>query len=242
MSISTAATPLLQARQLGRRYRQGTLEVEALKGVDLDVMAGEFVALVGPSGSGKTTLLNLMGALDKPSEGSLRLAGQDIGLLPAKQAAHLRLHRIGFVFQDCNLLPVLSALENVEYVMLLQGVPASERRTRALDALQQLGLGDCTHRRPAQLSGGQQQRVAIARAIAARPLLVLADEPTAHLDSQTGALLMQLMRELNRRAGVTFVVSTHDHLVLDYACRVMRLKDGRLQADDRAGEGIGEAA
>lgn len=242
MSMTTTPTPLLLARQLGRRYKQGTQEVSALEGVDLDVMSGEFVALVGPSGSGKTTLLNLMGALDKPSHGSVRLAGEELAALSARQSAHLRLHRIGFVFQDSNLLPVLSALENVEYVMMLQGVPAPDRRRRALDALQQLGLEACAHRRPAQLSGGQQQRVAIARAIAAQPLLVLADEPTAHLDSQTGASLMQLMRELNRRFGVTFVVSTHDHLVLDYASRVVRLKDGRLQADERVGEALGEAA
>lgn len=218
----------VRTERLTRIYRQDSIEVAALKDVDLEIAAGEFIALVGPSGSGKSTLLNLLGGLDRPTSGHLWVAGQDLSALGARALADLRLRRIGFVFQEYNLIPVLSAIENVEYVMLLQGVPDGERRRRALAVLGEVGLAGLEDRRPGQLSGGQQQRVAVARAIVAEPALVLADEPTANLDSKTGGALMDLMRRLNETKGVTFVFSTHDPMVMERARRLVRLKDGRI--------------
>lgn len=218
----------VRTEKLTRIYRQDSIEVNALKDVDLEIAPGEFVALVGPSGSGKSTLLNLMGGLDRPTSGHVWIAGQDIGTLNGRELADVRLRRIGFVFQEYNLIPVLSAIENVEYVMLLQGVPDDERRRRARAVLADVGLAGMEDRRPGELSGGQQQRVAVARAIAAEPTLVLADEPTANLDSATGASLIDLMRQLNSDKGITFVFSTHDPMVMERARRKIKLKDGRV--------------
>ena len=217
---------------VSRIYRQGNVAVNALSGIDLEIRKGDFAVLVGPSGSGKTTLLNLIGGLDTPSEGRIEVDGTEIGSMSRSQLSEVRLHKIGFVFQEFNLIPVLSALENVEFVMLLQGVPEAQRRERASTLLQELGLQGMGHRRPNELSGGQQQRVAVARAIAAEPIIVLPDEPTANLDSTAGAALMDLMRRLNEDKGVTFVFSTHDPMVVERARRVIRLRDGRIETDE----------
>ncbi|MBF5008685.1 ABC transporter ATP-binding protein [Burkholderia pseudomultivorans] len=218
---------------VSRLYRQGAAEVHALQQIDLEIRRGEFVVLVGPSGSGKTTLLNMIGGLDSPTTGRVWVEGTEISSLGKGALSAMRLRQIGFVFQEFNLIPVLSALENIEFVMLLQGVPQAERRARACALLEDLGLKGLEHRRPQQLSGGQQQRVAVARAIAAEPVIVLPDEPTANLDSKAGAALMDMMKALNERRGVTFVFSTHDPMVVERARRVIRLCDGRIEADDR---------
>lgn len=228
MERATAAAILVDVRALTKTYQQSAVKVDVLRGVDLSICSGEFAAIVGPSGSGKTTLLNLIGALDRPSSGSIHLAGAAISSESGARLAQLRLHKIGFVFQDFNLLPVLSAIENVEYVLLLQGIPAMERRKRANEVLIQLGLDGCQHRRPAQLSGGQQQRVAVARALAGNPLLILADEPTANLDSATGEALLATMKQLNVEQGTTFLFSTHDSMVMRHASRIIALKDGQI--------------
>lgn len=204
------------------------MPVEALRGVDLSVGDREFLALVGPSGSGKTTLLNLIGGLDRPTEGRIFVEEKETTGLSSSELAELRLKRIGFVFQEYNLIQVLSAIENVEYVMLLQGVKERERRERALAILKEVGLEGLENRRPRDLSGGQQQRVAVARAIVSEPAIVLADEPTANLDSATGAALLDLMKELNEKKGVTFIFSTHDPMVMERARRIVRLKDGMI--------------
>jgi putative ABC transport system ATP-binding protein len=214
-------------------YRHDSVVVQALAGIDLEIHKGDFAVLVGPSGSGKTTLLNLIGGLDSPTSGRIWVAGTEIGRLRKAELAQIRLHKIGFVFQEFNLIPVLSALENVEFVMLLQGIPEGTRRTRAAALLNELGLEGMEGRRPNELSGGQQQRVAVARAIAAEPIIVLPDEPTANLDSKAGGALMDLMRHLNQDKGVTFVFSTHDPMVVERARRVIRLKDGAVEADER---------
>lgn len=218
---------------VSRLYRQGADDVHALQEIDLEIRRGEFVVLVGPSGSGKTTLLNMIGGLDSPTKGRVWVEGTEIGSLGKGALSTIRLRQIGFVFQEFNLIPVLSALENIEFVMLLQGVPQAERRARARALLEDLGLGGLEYRRPQQLSGGQQQRVAVARAIAAEPAIVLPDEPTANLDSTAGAALMDMMKALNERRGITFVFSTHDPMVVERARRVIRLRDGRIEADDR---------
>lgn len=219
---------LFSVRNLRKTYRVGEVETHALRGVDLDVSNGEFTAIAGPSGSGKSTLLHLMGALDSPSEGEVRLAGQRIDRLPRRKAAHLRLARLGFVFQAYNLIPVMSALENAAFVLELQGVPRKEREARAREALGLLAMEGLEDRMPNQLSGGQQQRVAVARAITSRPDIVLADEPTANLDGTTGQALIDLMRRLNQEQGVTFVFSTHDPRLLSHVRRIVRLEDGRV--------------
>lgn len=218
----------VRAEKLTRIYRQDSIEVTALKDIDLDIAAGEFIALVGPSGSGKSTLLNLLGGLDHPTSGRLWVEDRELGTMSARELADMRLRRIGFVFQEYNLIPVLSAIENVEYVMLLQGVADQERRSRALAVLAEVGLTGLENRRPGELSGGQQQRVAVARAIVAEPALVLADEPTANLDSVTGAALMDMMHRLNETKGITFVFSTHDQMVMERARRLVHLRDGRV--------------
>ena len=224
---------VVSLRGVTRVYQHDGQPVRALDGIDLDIARGDFAVLVGPSGSGKTTLLNLIGGLDTPSAGHIRVSGTEIGGMSRAARSELRLHRIGFVFQEFNLIPVLSALENVEFVMLLQGRPEAERRARSMALLKELGLEGMEHRRPAELSGGQQQRVAVARAIAAEPVIVLPDEPTANLDSKAGAALMDLMRRLNEDKGLTFVFSTHDPMVVERARRVIRLRDGRVEADER---------
>jgi putative ABC transport system ATP-binding protein len=222
------AGAVVRLERVSRIYRHGDIEVRALQDVDLEIRRGDFAALVGPSGSGKTTLLNIIGGLDTPTSGRVWIGDTEITRLSAAKLAEVRLRQIGFVFQEYNLIPVLSALENVEYVMLLQGVPEDERQRRALALLKELGLEGMEHRRPAELSGGQQQRVAVARAIVSEPLIVLPDEPTANLDSAAGAALLDLMRSLNERKGVTFIFSTHDPLVMQRARRIIRMRDGRI--------------
>jgi putative ABC transport system ATP-binding protein len=229
----TDSTHIVECRGVKKIYHQGKVEVVALNGIELSVERGGFMALAGPSGSGKTTLLNLIGGLDSPDEGSISLDGNRLEDLTPARLADLRLHRIGFVFQAYNLIPVLSALENVEFGMLLQGVAVEERRQRATDILDDVGLTGKYHRRPAELSGGQQQRVAVARAIVSNPAVVLADEPTANLDSNTGRGLLELMREMNAKRQVTFIFSTHDEMVMDYARRRVLLRDGRIVEDQR---------
>jgi len=221
----------VQAQQVTKVYRQDRVAVEALKDVDLNIAESEFLALVGPSGSGKSTLLNLIGGLDRPTTGRLWIGDRELGGLSRRELSQLRRVSIGFVFQQFNLIPVLSALENVEYVMLLQGVEDAERRRRARAMLAEVGLKGLEERRPGELSGGQQQRVAVARAIVAEPALVLADEPTANLDSTTGQALIELMRQLNTEKGTTFVFSTHDPMVMAHARRLVRLRDGQVAED-----------
>lgn len=213
-------------------YRQGDLEVTGLDHVNLEIEEGGFVCLSAPSGGGKTTLLNAIGGLDTPDSGEIWVDGSRIDDLGKGERASLRLQKIGFVFQAYNLIPVLTARENVEFVMEVQAVPADERRKRSLEILDVVGLGGLGDRRPAQMSGGQQQRVAVARAIASRPALVLADEPTANLDSQTADQLMELFVELNDHHETTFVIATHDQRVMGYARRVVRMLDGRIVGED----------
>jgi putative ABC transport system ATP-binding protein len=222
---------VLMARGVTKTFQSGRQEVRALRGVDLVVERGEFLALVGPSGSGKTTLLNLVGALDVPTSGDLVVLGRRIADLTRQQRADLRLRSIGFVFQAYNLVPVLTAAENVEFVLELQGL-ASQARERAREVLQEVGLADLADRRPTELSGGQQQRVAVARAVAARPALVLADEPTANLDGENAEVLMHMMRDLRDRHGMTFLFSTHDPRVVAHAVRKVTLVDGRVARDE----------
>ncbi len=225
------ADPIVQVRDLVRTYQQGQIEVQALRGVDLDIAPGEFTALMGPSGSGKTTLLNQVGALDTPSSGSVRIDGQELVGLDKIARSNLRLNRIGFVFQAYNLIPVLSAYENAEFVLMMRGIGAEERRERVMRTLASVGLEGMEHRLPSELSGGQQQRVAVARAIVGEPALVLADEPTANLDSKTGDALLDLMRKLNSEQGITFVFATHDPKVMEAARRVVTLVDGNISED-----------
>ncbi len=230
--MSEGAEEVIRTEALSKVYREGEVEVRALREVSLGIERGEFTAIAGPSGSGKSTLLNLMGGLDRPSSGSVALAGRSIVAMSGNELSDFRRDRVGFIFQSFNLIPVLTAIENVEYVMLLQGVEASERRRRANEILAEVGLEGLEGRRPPQLSGGQQQRVAVARAIVSRPDIILADEPTANLDSAAGSALLDLMRGLNRSRGTTFVFSTHDRMIMDRARRLMVLKDGRIDRDE----------
>ncbi len=219
-------------RRLSKTYQQDAIEVHALSEVDLDVPEGDFVCLSGPSGSGKTTLLNLIGGLDAPTSGEIIMAGQRVDLMSQAELASMRLKHLGFVFQAYNLIPVLTAQENVEFVMQLQGMDRKERRARARAILKEVGLEGLENRRPAQLSGGQQQRVAVARAIVSGPSLVLADEPTANLDSYNGEMLLELMRKMNEERAVTFILATHEQLVMDHARRLIHLHDGRIVSDE----------
>jgi putative ABC transport system ATP-binding protein len=223
---------IVQCIGINKTYRQGQVTVQALKGVSLQIDKGEFLAVAGPSGSGKTTLLNMIGGLDLLDSGSIVVDGEALESLSPSRLADLRLHKIGFVFQAYNLIPVLSAIENVEYVMLLQGLPLAERRAKSRDILDEVGLEGKYHRRPAELSGGQQQRVAVARAIVSNPAIVLADEPTANLDSKTGQGLLEMMKQMNSEKQITFIFSTHDRMVMEYARRLVKLKDGRLVDDE----------
>ena len=218
-------------RNVSKVYRQDSVAVQALTGINLEIPRLDFVCLSGPSGSGKSTLLNLIGGLDKPSSGEIAVDGQRVDRMERDALAELRLRRIGFVFQAYNLIPVLTARENVEFVMQLQGVPAPERGAKARDILKEVGLDGLEDRRPAELSGGQQQRVAVARAIVSEPSLVLADEPTANLDSRTAENLMQLLRHMNQEHGVTFIFSTHDRQVMEFSRRLITLRDGRIVED-----------
>ncbi|MCB9740952.1 MAG: ABC transporter ATP-binding protein [Deltaproteobacteria bacterium] len=225
--------PIAELRDVHKTYRQGAVEVHALRGLSLAIEPGEFVAISGPSGSGKSTALNLLGGLDAPTSGRVLVEGQDLGQIGRRRLAALRRDRIGFVFQAYNLVPVLTAAENAEMVLALQGVGAAERRERVARLLAEVGLAGMEDRRPDELSGGQQQRVAIARAIAAEPAVVLADEPTANVDSETAAMLLDLMGRLNAERGVTFVFSTHDPRVMERARRLVRLVDGAVESDVR---------
>ena len=223
----------ISCRELCKTFHQGGETITALDHVSLDIDEGSFVCLSGPSGSGKTTLLNALGGLDTPDSGGITIGGKRLDGLSRGELADLRLHNIGFVFQAYNLITVLTARENVEFIMQVQGVPAGERRVLATRVLEEVGLGGLEGRRPAELSGGQQQRVAVARAIATRPALVLADEPTANLDSRSGAQLMGLFEALNKERGVTFVISTHDTRVMGYARRLIGMRDGLVVSDER---------
>ena len=224
---------MVQCENVKKTYRQGRIAVEALRGISLAIPQGGFVALAGPSGSGKTTLLNLIGGLDSPDSGEIQVDGLRLSQLTPAQLAELRLRKIGFVFQAFNLIPVLSALENVEYVMLLQGVAAAQRRQRAQTILDEVGLTGEYHRRPAELSGGQQQRVAVARAIVSQPAIVLADEPTANLDAKNSHNILQTMQSLNTKLETTFIFATHDEKVIGYLKRKISLDDGKVAGDER---------
>ncbi len=224
---------VIVTRGIEKVYNPEKVPVHALNGVDLEIQEGEFTAIVGPSGSGKTTLLNIIGGLDRPTEGYVEVGGQDISRLSDNELIDFRKNHIGFVFQAYNLIPVLTARENVEFVMLLQNRSREERQQRVLELLRAVGLEDKIDKRPSELSGGQQQRVAVARALAPKPAFILADEPTASLDSTSTANLLDLMAELNRREKVTFIFSTHDQRVIDRARRVVTLVDGAVDSDEQ---------
>lgn len=228
-----SAGALFQARGLAKAYRQGDRLVEALRGVDLEVGAGEFVVIAGPSGCGKTTLLNLLAGLDEADRGQVEFAGIDLAARTEAERTLLRRQKLGFVFQSFNLVPVLSAFENVEYGLWLVGVEKAERKRRVASMLHSVGLGDHGQRRPSQLSGGERQRVALARALVHEPLAVLADEPTASLDSRTGGAIVDLFARLNAERGTTFLLATHDAAIIERAPRQVRLHDGRVVEDER---------
>ena len=232
MTEQETGAPVIYTDQVVRRFGEGAALVTAVGGVSLTVESGEFAALVGPSGSGKSTLLNLIGGLDEPDEGHIALAGMNLTSMSSAEMSDFRRDHIGFIFQSYNLIPVLSAAENIEYIMLLQGLAARDRRKRVDEMLKMVGLDGLGHRRPAELSGGQQQRVAVARAMASSPDIILADEPTANLDSKTGVALLETMRELNENQGVTFLFSTHDQKIIERARRLVWLEDGMITKDE----------
>lgn len=223
---------IVRLESVSKLYRQGKLEVRAVDNVSLEIDTGGFCALCGPSGSGKTTILNMIGGLDEPSSGKVFLENHDLARLSRTEVARIRRDRIGFVFQAYNLIPVMTAYENAEFVLKLQGVSEAECQQRVMAILNEVGLAGLEHRRPDELSGGQQQRVAIARAIVTRPAIVLADEPTANVDSVTADALLDLMQKLNREDGISFLFSTHDQRVMDRARRLIRLRDGRIESDE----------
>ncbi len=225
-------TVVVKVKDVFKDYQVGKLLVRALRDVSLEVEGSEFTAIVGPSGSGKSTLMNLIGGLDVPTEGTVEVGGTDLSKIHSRKLADMRLANIGFVFQAYNLIPVLSAAENVEFVLQLQGMGRADRRKKALGALDDVGLADLADRRPAEMSGGQQQRVAMARALVAAPHHLRADEPTANLDSKTGTELLELMVRLNEDRGVTFIFSTHDPKVMGHARRIVSLVDGRVERDE----------
>ncbi|HET6946650.1 MAG TPA: ABC transporter ATP-binding protein [bacterium] len=224
--------PTVQLRDIIKVYRLGRVEVPALRGVSLEISSGEFVAIMGPSGSGKSTLMNLIGCLDRPTSGTYVLNEQDVSRMSDDELADVRNRRIGFVFQTFNLLPRLSAFKNVEMPMIYAGIARAERRSRAVGALERVGLGHRLHHAPPELSGGEQQRVAIARALANRPALLLADEPTGNLDSRAGEEILAIFQELNR-SGITVVMVTHDREIAEHSGRILMLRDGRLVRDER---------
>ena len=224
---------IIKTTGLTKTYQNNTLKVEAVKQVDLSISEGEFTAIVGPSGSGKTTLFNMIGGLDEITDGAVEIAGTNISNLKENELIDFRLKHIGFVFQAYNLIPVLTAKENVAFIMLLQGLSEKERMQRSEDLLEQVGLGDKFDSRPNQLSGGQQQRVAVARALASKPRFILADEPTANLDSQSTSTLLDLMAEMNKKENITFLFSTHDQRVIDKARRVITIEDGKIISDEK---------
>ena len=224
---------IIRAVDVYKIYDDNGIPVHALNGVSMSISQHEFTVLAGASGSGKTTLLNTIGALDAPTRGEVFLDGSSLARLSAVKLADMRLHKIGFVFQAYNLIPVLSALENVSFPLVLQGMPDKERRERSLVMLEELGIADLAHKRPGEMSGGQQQRVAVARAIAGNPSVVLADEPTANLDSVTGKRLLDLMQDLNEKRGITFVFASHDQQVIERARRLLTMRDGNIIEDIR---------
>lgn len=230
--IAEDRAPALELIDVSRVFRQGDQEVRAMDHVSLRLDRGEFVALAGPSGSGKTTLLNVAGGLDRPDTGRVLVGGQDLGRLSADELARLRLEHVAYIFQGYNLVPVLSAEENAEFILLLRGVRRAERRARVRALLGKVGLAGLEDRRPAQLSGGQQQRVAIVRAIVVEPTLVLADEPTANLDTATAGTLLDVMETLHHELKTTFLFSTHDPRVMERAHRLIRMRDGRIESDE----------
>lgn len=223
---------IVKLAEITKIYQQGKVEVRAVDGLSLNIGKGDFAALCGPSGSGKTTVLNLIGGLDVPTSGRVFLEDQDLATLSRSQVSNIRRDRLGFVFQAYNLIPVLTAYENAEFVLKLQGVPDRECRDRVMEILKEVGLEGLENRRPNEMSGGQQQRVAIARAIVTRPAIVLADEPTANVDSSTADALLDLMQQLNQGYGGTFLFSTHDRRVMDRARRLIRLRDGKIERDE----------
>ena len=227
----TQSAPVVLCQNVQRIYQQESVPVYALRGASLAIEAGEFVSLAGPSGSGKSTLLNVIGGLDGFDAGEVTVGGTNLGALNAAELAEMRLNKVGFVFQAYNLIPVLSARENVEFILQLQGVSSQERQERANGALQSLGLGELGDRRPGELSGGQQQRVAIARAIVTEPVLLLADEPTANLDSKTTSELLEVLQQLNQQQGMTIVTATHDPIVMSYTSRQVAMMDGEIHQD-----------
>lgn len=224
---------IIVAQNIKKIYDPKKVPVQALNGIDLQIEEGEFTAIVGPSGSGKTTLLNILGGLDSPTEGQVIVGGTDLSTLNDNQLIEFRKNHIGFVFQAYNLIPVLTAKENVEFIMLLQNRPLRERQARAQELLKAVGLSDKVDKKPSELSGGQQQRVAVARALASKPTFILADEPTANLDSKSVENLLDIMAKLNMEEGVTFIFSTHDQRVIDRASRVVTLVDGRVTSDEK---------
>lgn len=224
---------IIEVKKLEKVYNDSEVKVQALNGVDLTISEGEFTAIVGPSGSGKTTFLNMLGGLDKPTSGYISIDGTEIGRLSSSELIDFRLHNIGFVFQAYNLIPVLTARENVEFIMHLQNKPRAERETRTMSLLKAVGLEGRENSRPNKLSGGQQQRVAVARALASKPKFILADEPTANLDSKSTENLLDIMEELNRTENITFIFSTHDQRVVNKARRVITLEDGKVISDER---------
>jgi putative ABC transport system ATP-binding protein len=221
----------VELKDVKKTYRMGSIEVPALRGINLRIAPGEFLAIAGPSGCGKTTLLNIIGGLDRADTGEVLVEGKNLQLLSSGELARIRLQRLGFVFQAFNLLPVLTALENAEFTLLLQGVPVERRMERVQKLFSEIGLAGLENRRPAELSGGQQQRVAVARAMVTEPALILADEPTANLDSVTATALLKVMEQLNRAHGTTFVYATHDPQVMERARRLIRLHDGQIASD-----------
>ena len=231
--MTASDTPAARTEGVWKIFQQEAESVQAIRDVSLTIERGEYTALAGPSGSGKTTLLNLMGGLTRPTRGRVFVAGHEVSRMSNRQVAELRLREVGFVFQAYNLLPVLTALENAEFPMLLQGVDAQERQARVRELFQRTGMEGLEDRRPGKLSGGQQQRVAVLRAVASRPALVLADEPTANLDSATSDALLDVMAELNRDLGVTFVFATHDGRVMERCRRIVRMVDGAVDEDER---------
>ena len=233
MNETVATHPAVCTADLWKIYPQEPDPVEAVRGISLQIETGDFVAMAGPSGSGKTTMLNLIGGLTRPSRGEIWIGGLEITEMSAKGLAHLRLERIGFVFQAYNLLPVLTALENAEFTLLLRGVAKDERRQKVLELFRKIGLKGLEDRKPGKLSGGQQQRVAVARAVVADPALILADEPTANLDSKASSDLLDVMERLNRDHGTTFVFSTHDPRVMERSRRLITLVDGQIESDER---------
>ncbi len=230
--MSKPRQELIRAVQLKKIYQDNGVPVPAVRGINLTIYPGDFLVIAGPSGSGKTTLLNMLGALDAPTEGEVIFEGESLYRKSRQELADWRLQKIGFVFQAYNLIPVLTALENVEFPMMLRGIPEKERRQRALQVLEELGIGELANKRPNEMSGGQQQRVAVARAIVNQPQVVLADEPTANLDSHTGNALLELMERMNREKHITFVFSSHDPKVIQRAKRLVWLEDGVIKKEE----------